>query len=233
MARPRKPTPSARIYVTIDADEGRALKARALELRIKPATLASQLIRIGLQRPDSDRAAAEAIASATARLDGKAETLSWPRWTWPLPALLADRGWWDRWLPELNELLGRGLVPTDTRYGERAPIRDRRGSSDLLEFLFPIVSTVNGAVTWQQLEYRAAAARNGHEGSPSVAELYDSVIRHVAEALSALEDSSRPGASGAGRIAAEEQILGPWFHTLLSITGQAQPASVRQLRRLV
>src|SRR5919199_5750005 len=219
MARPRKPTPSVRIYVTIDPEQGQALKVRALEVGMKPATLASQLIRVGLQRPDSDRAVADSIASVSARLHAEPGSISWPRWTWPLPVLLAVRPWWDRWLPELNELLGRGLVPTDASYGDRAPIRDRRGSSDLLEFLFPVVTALSGAVTWRDINYPAATSGNGHEGSLPFAELYDTVIRHVAEALSALEESSRPGASGAGRISVQDQILGPWFHTLRSITG--------------
>src|ERR671932_516804 len=93
----------------------------------------------------------------------------------------------DRWLPELNELLGRGLVPTDASYGDRAPIRDRRGSSDLLESLFPVVTASSGAVTWRDINYPAAASANGHEGSVPFAELHDTVIRHVAEGLSALE----------------------------------------------
>jgi hypothetical protein len=200
---------------------------------MKPATLASQLIRVGLQRPDSDRAVADSIASVSARLHAEPGSISWPRWTWPLPVLLADRPWWDRWLPELNELLGRGLVPTDASYGDRAPIRDRRGSSDLLEFLFPVVTTPSGGVTWRDVNYPAAVGHRAHEGSGPLAELYDTVIRHVSKALSALEESSRPGTSGAARISLDDQILGPWLSALTTMLGQQQPTVFRQLRRVV
>lgn len=53
------------------------------------------------------------------------------------------------------------------------------------------------------------------------------------KALSALDESCPPGATGVGRIALDDQILGPWLQTVTTTLGQHQPAKLRQLRRLL
>lgn len=72
-----------------------------------------------------------------------------PRWEWLIDALLADRRRWDRWLPDLNELLGRKLSDRSAGYGKGNAIVDRRGYGDLLEYLFPTVVVGRDAISWR------------------------------------------------------------------------------------
>jgi hypothetical protein len=68
--------------------------------------------------------------------------------------LLADRAWWERWLPRLGELLGRDL-PASTN--GRGTGLDERGYLDILGHLLPPI----GEVTWRSPDYPRAAARAG------------------------------------------------------------------------
>jgi hypothetical protein len=168
-----------------------------------------------------------------------------PRWEWPLDVLLADAEWWDRWLPRLYELLGRRLAPQAApsrrpAYGERertpapAPLVDERGYSDLLGFLFPPIADPQGMLTWRSPDYAAAAviADAGAEGGSSPtsirAQVWEPVIRHVAEALSALESTGEPGADAYLRLRAEAEITGPWARTLRHLVGEEEPELPRR-----
>jgi hypothetical protein len=107
---------------------------------------------------------------------------------------LADDAWWDRWLPRLYELIGCGLQEeSDDNRGVRGkPVRDRRGYSDLMNYLFPAIRTEDRRVGWRSIEYPTAAARawtserrrsSYHDGLAA----WEAVIRHVVEALCSLE----------------------------------------------
>jgi hypothetical protein len=102
------------------------------------------------------------VGRLQARIDQRqsvADLTSLPRWRWPLEALLADRAWWDEWLPRLGELLGRRLE-YDRGYGDRQPepVVDDRGFADLMTYLFPNLRDERGeTVQWHSPEYARCA----------------------------------------------------------------------------
>jgi hypothetical protein len=132
------------------------------------------------------------------------------RWEWPIEDLLSDTGWWDRWLPRLYELLSRDLR-YENEYGGPAgePIVDSRGYGDLLTYLFPPAR----GVAWRSPDYpRTAAEEEGQdERAPSVrAQVWNPVLRHVAKALRALEETSSASTDPQLRLEAEARITGSW-----------------------
>jgi hypothetical protein len=149
------------------------------------------------------------------------------RWEWPIEDLVADSGWWDRWLPRLYELLSRDLRH-ENEYGcpTGKPIVDSRGYGDLLTYLFPPAR----GVTWRSPDYpRAAAEEDRQSGqddrSPSVrAQVWNPVLRHVAKALRALEDTSAASTDPQLRLEAEARITGSWVLVLGNLVGHRQTA---------
>ncbi|HEY7201967.1 MAG TPA: hypothetical protein VIC57_17225 [Candidatus Dormibacteraeota bacterium] len=210
----------------IDTPEG----AELLEARRQVQELTGRLE--ALRRQLAERAGAGEVQAPA------------PRWEWPLDVLLADAEWWDRWLPRLYELLGRRLAPepppSRRPYGERGPapepMVDERGYADLLGFLFPPVTDPAGPLTWRSPDYPAAAAiadagASGAEGGPRRslrAQVWEPVIRHVAEALCALESTGEPGADAYLRLRAEAEITGPWARTLRHLVGEEEPELPRR-----
>jgi hypothetical protein len=150
-----------------------------------------------------------------------------------LKDLLADMGWWDRWLPRLNELLGRGLC-REPQYGGRPgfamghpePVVDNRGYSDVLTFFFPTV----GDISWRSPGYphavAAAGADSAHEGCRATArpEVWDPVLRHVALALCALESTAQSGTDLQLRLEVEARLTGSWVQVLNNLIGK-EPAT--------
>jgi hypothetical protein len=212
----------------IDTPEG----AELLEARRQVQELTGRVE--ALRRQLAERAGAGAVQQPE------------PRWEWPLAVLLADAEWWDRWLPRLYELLGRHLAPqaaSSSRrpaYGERErtpapePMVDERGYADLLGFLFPAIRDPQGTLTWRSPSYAAAAAIADAAGAESGAttstraQVWEPVIRHVAEALGALESTGEPGADAYLRLRAEAEITGPWARTLRHLVGEEQPELPRR-----
>src|SRR5262249_49191119 len=147
--------------------------------------------------------------------------------------MLADAAWWDRWLPRLYELLGRDLrssAPEDAAFalGIEPPVVDSRGYGDLMSYLFPAVLDCGREVTWRSVDYPRAPAvaawQGAHEGiMPSVrSQVWEPVLRHVAVALCALEDSARDSADPQLRLDAEERITGSWVRTLRNVVGDGR-----------
>jgi hypothetical protein len=148
-------------------------------------------------------------------------------WKWPMADLLADTPWWDRWLPDLYELLGRDLRGEPDEWGGPGePIVDRRGYGDLLTYLFPPV----GDVTWRFADYPREASKQARQGTqdgiaPSVhARVWEPVLRHVVKALRALEETSAAGTDPQLRLEAEARITGSWVLVLGNLLGQQQTA---------
>jgi hypothetical protein len=108
---------------------------------------------------------------------------------------------------------------------EASPVVDRRGYADLMEFLFPsVTSPRGGAISWRSLQYPAAAApQNTSEATQALAHIWESVIRHVTKALCALETSAAPSADPVAAILTESHIAGPWLRTLRALTGEGSP----------
>src|SRR5262249_26466696 len=140
-----------------------------------------------------------------------------PRWEWALEDLLADREWWAMWLPRLNELLGREVRP----YGLPAADKlDTRGYVDLMTMLFPTVQLKGRLVApWSSPAY-PHHLRGGHEAEQSrqqphltaapltTAAAWEPVVRHVATALCAIEQTCVPGADPVLRIRTEDELAG-------------------------
>jgi hypothetical protein len=238
--RPPKAMPSRRVYLTLDAPDHDLLEAYARQSNRPLANVAVQLLldtlRSGL---DEDGRIDRAVIDANLRtLRGEDVPVErGPRWTWPIGALLADRQWWDRWLPHLNELLGRKLReptkpggPSRAGYGERQSaseprlVVDQRGFADLMEFLFPTLTTDQGDVSWRSIDYPKLMG--------PAAPIWEAVIRHVATALASLEQSSEPKADPRYRFILEDELTGAWLRTLTYLIGQDQPEAT-PTRRLV
>jgi hypothetical protein len=153
------------------------------------------------------------------------------RWEWPVEDLLADRAWWDRWLPRLYELLGRDLSREIASgrpgfaVGRREEVVDARGYGDLLTYLFPPV----GKITWHSVEYPAAASGQATDGAheglqvPVRPDVWEPVLRHVALALCALEATAAANADPQLRMEAEARITGSWVHVLRTLVGEQPP----------
>jgi hypothetical protein len=146
-----------------------------------------------------------------------------PRWAWPLDCLLADKGWWQAWLPSLYQLLGseapgRGGASEDTGY------------VDLLSYLFPPI----GATTWCSPEYgtlarsTAPAQGSGLPSGPGRARSWEPVVRHAALALAALEATEDPDADAYHAMRVQAEITGPWVSFLRHLLGRS-PAELGEL----
>jgi hypothetical protein len=228
--RPRRTTPARRLYLTLDEEDVLLLEAYAHEVGRQPARAAGDLFRQWLRPARTadgriDKHQVEAALRAMRGEDRVAQPTD-PRWEWPVEAILADRQWWDRWLPDLDELLGRpkaqqGRGPLGTR---EAPVVDRRGYLDLLEFLFPAVAASRGAaVSWRSPQYAEAAERAAAgEDAASIRHTWESVIRHVTRALCALERAATTDDPLVG-ILTQDHIAGPWLRTLRVLVGEAAP----------
>jgi hypothetical protein len=181
------------------------------------------------QRPPADAAMPATSPSETTGGDERRarRRRRCARWKWPVEDLLADTAWWDRWLPDLYELLGRDLRGEPDEWGGPGePIIDGRGYGDLLTYLFPPV----GDVTWRSADYPRMASEQAHQGahhgtSPSVrAQVWEPVLRHVAIALRALEETSGAGTDPQFHLEAEARITGSWVLVLGNLVGQEQTA---------
>jgi hypothetical protein len=212
----------------LSEEECDLLAAYAKQLGHPPTRVAGDLLRKVLY--------AEGGPEAVLRLlKGNAEELGerQPIWEWPIEAILAQPRWWDRWLPDLDELLGRSLTNPKDPQGRREVVKDRRGYADLMEFLFPAVATASGTVTWRSPEYPRLVklTRKGEEGEDAY-HLWESVIRHVATAVEALSTLAAPQTPATTRILIQEQISGPWLRTLKSLLGEGPPKTNLPLERL-
>jgi hypothetical protein len=165
---------------------------------------------------------------------------SLPRWRWPLEALLADREWWDEWLPRLGELIGRNLQYDDSYGGGPArSIVDDRGFADLMHYLFPDLDDERGvAVAWHSPEYPQHARRAWNRpgaGSrwprPVRAEVWEPVVRHVALAIAALETTSHDASDAYSHLRVEAEIRGEWMRTLGVTLGEDISGRPTQLPR--
>jgi hypothetical protein len=213
-----------------DGQDVAALQRRYEEVQRERDDLSRQLDTVfEAQRPPAHAAMPTASLSETTGGDGRRarRRRRWARWRWPMEDLLADTAWWDRWLPDLYELLGRDLRGEPDEWGGPGePIVDRRGYGDLLTYLFPPVDDV----TWRSADYPRMAslqARQGaqHGTSPPVrAQVWEPVLRHVATALRALEETSAAGTDPQLRLEAEARITGSWVQVLRTLVGE-QPAT--------
>lgn len=251
--RGRPPSYSRRYHLTLDTAEADLLDAYA-ERQAKPtATVAARLLATELRRVTSGTGdeLAEALrqleqlrtsnAALRRRLNeaGLDGTLEIPRWERPLSELLGDREWWTTWLPRLHQLLGR----QPHQYGRnRIDTLDDRGYPDLMTFLFPPVRDRGGRVVaeWhspyyadhatRELEASRAGPGTGDAGAPPARPaVWEPVIRHVAAALCALEQTAGLGADPLFRIRTEDEITGAWLRTLRRLTGSEIPDLPGQL----
>lgn len=155
------------------------------------------------------------------------------RWELPMGQLLEDQEWWDRWLPRLAQTLGRKF-PT-AAYGDamdpqrrRMPPTEGRGYVDLLEHLFPPIRVEEeGAeqlVTWRSVEYPARAYQQAIDENGEVTNVagwvWEPVVRHVAEALAALEGTGDAMHGDPwSRMQLREWIQTRWLESLQVILG--------------
>jgi AAA domain/TrwC relaxase len=162
-----------------------------------------------------------------------------PRWRWPLDALLADRQWWEEWLPSLGELLSRDAAQ-DRGYGDAdTPLAvDGRGFADLLDHLFPTMEDeTHQQVRWHSSGYghcalrawQSARATRSLQGRPVRAEVWGPVIRHVAVALTALQTTSQTPNDAYTHLRVEAELRGEWLRTLRSILGEETSEHLRRL----
>lgn len=250
MSRPRQPIPTRRYHLTLDRTTADRLGAYARATRRPLSTAAAALITEALSRRPSDespelREARRQVEELTAHVQALHRQLAAPtarlevdqvppRWEWPMEALLADTAWWDRWLPRLGELLGRGLASVMLQPGrQQDPLVDERGYNDLLSSLFPPIADQEGTVTWRSPRYQQAA-RRWHGGAARIdrasalADVWEPVIRHTAEAVCLLESTGSPGADPYLRLRAEAEITGPWVRVLRYLVGEDEPELPRQ-----
>jgi hypothetical protein len=255
MARPRRTTPTRRYHLTVSAEFGDRLDAYASGLRQRPATLAAGLLEDALERAASgqqeDAPESETLAEARRHIEelnhrlsilrtqhakcrptpGSSSTSvlegSGPRWEWPLPALLSDDEWWDRWLPRLYELFGRQLVQYAPTPGQ---VLDRRGYADLMTFLFPPILRGTANVTWRSPNYGELAGLEEATvvaAGPARAQVWEPVIRHLTEALCALEATGKPNADPYLRIRTKAEIVNSWADILRNLLGETAPTLPR------
>lgn len=198
------------------------------ELTGRVAQLRSQLAE---RRP-----APHASSSGGMETSGVTGSLG-PRWEWPLAVLLTDDDWWERWLPRLYELMGR----QSGHYARaRVEVFDDRGYVDLMAFLFQPIGAGARAVTWRSPAYGEVAriedTQRGQQGAtetggqePERAAIWEPVVRHVAEALCALETSGTEGADPYVRLRSKAEIVGPWVEALRYLVGEGAPALTGRL----
>jgi hypothetical protein len=255
MARSRRTTPTRRYHLTVSAEFADRLDAYASGLRQRPATIAAGLLEDALERAVSGHQEhepkSETLAEARRHIeelnrrlsilraqhakcrqtpDSSATSViegSGARWELPLPALLSDHEWWDRWLPRLYELLGRQLIQYAPTPGQ---VLDPRGYADLMTFLFPPISRGTAIVTWRSPNYGELARLE--EATEVVAgalraQVWEPVIRHLTEALCALEATGKPSADPYLRIRAKAEIVNSWADILRNLLGETAPALPR------
>lgn len=250
--RGRPPTYSRRYHLTLETVEADLLDAYADQMAKPPATVAARLLTTELRRVTSG---GDELAEATRQLEqmrtanaalrrrlneaGIDGELDIPRWERPMSELLHDREWWTTWLPRLYQLLGR----QPNLYGRnRIDVLDERGYPDLLCFLFRPVRDRGGRVLaeWhspyyadhatRELEATGAGPGSSDTGAtPARPAVWEPVVRHVAVALCALEQTAGLGAEPLFRIRTEDEITGAWLRTLRWLTGSEIPDLPGQL----
>ena len=240
--------PARRLTLTFDSVVADRLKAYAAAEGRRVSPVAAALITEALTYPRSEAEAEireerrqlvelkgrlrelQKQIAARSRPDPASELMA--RWEWPVATLLKDVGWWDRWLPRLNELLGRqsGHRLILDRPSSPADPLDDRGYYDLLGFLFPPVGAHRAVVTWRSLDYPRSAQLPVRDNSDvaSPIHVWEPVLRHVVEALSLLETTGRAGADPYLRLRAEAEITGPWIRVLRFLLGEEEPDLPRQ-----
>jgi hypothetical protein len=235
-----------RLGLTLETDEYERVRAYARHVGRPVATAAKRLLLSVIDGDDPD-AAAVALSRERDRvrqLEDEVTRLQaqlpqgqpaadpearLPRWRWPLETLVADRPWWDEWLPVLGELIGRNLE-YDRGYSDRQarPVVDDRGFADLMAYLFPAFTDERGQpVPWHSHEYPRLARMawtNASDGSrvrqrPVRAEVWEPVVRHVACALTALESTSRTSGDAYTHLRVQAEIRGEWMRTLGTMIG--------------
>jgi hypothetical protein len=239
MGRPSKWGASRRYHLTLEAAEADALDAYASEQRRPVATVAARLLVEAVRRATTQERDELAVALRqvgelqrangglrrrleAANVDPAAATKV-PRWEWALEDLLADSQWWATWLPRLYELLGRETHP----YGVlESDVHDSRGYVDLMTLLFPPVELNGHVVTdWSSpaypyhLERDHQAKQLVRAASVTAAATWEPIIRHVAAALCAIEQTSVPGADAVLRIRIQDELAGSWLRTLRRLAG--------------
>jgi hypothetical protein len=241
MPRPRRAVPARRYHVTLDRAIADRLTAYAQATHRPAATAAASLIGDGLTRLDGDdpgelREARRQVAELTRRVEslrrqlaertGREQVEHTARWEWPIDALLADTDWWDRWLPRFNELMGRGSAFAGRSLTSEL-VTDERGYTDLLGFLFPAIGSDDGELTWRSLAYSEEARRRLSTSGSSVptsraADVWQPVIRLVAEALCLLETTGQAGVDPYLRLRARAEIAGLWAQILAYLVGEKE-----------
>ncbi len=219
-----------RVYLTLTKPLHESLEAFAAQMARPSATVAAQILSEVLARSGKDGAPIDRqdVAAVIRALRGERtfEPEGEPRWTWPMDALLAEAGWWGRWYPELCRLLGRRLEDSSARLGERQQVIDQHGYADVLEFLCPtLAARSGGTTTWRSVLWPAVAeARRKNEAAQPLAPLWEAAVRHVALALSLLEDATiGEKGSASALVLVQSQIRHDWLSTLLSLVGEAEP----------
>jgi hypothetical protein len=248
MAHRRPRVPARRLTLTFDSAVADRLKAYAAAAGRRVSPVAAALITEALTHPRSEaeaeireyRRQLDDLKARLRELQDQIAARSRPspgsepmaRWEWSVHALLDDGAWWDRWLPRLNELLGRRsmpVLPGDHTSGLEMVVDDR-GYHDLLGSLFPPVASNGTTLTWRSTEYPAAAeaaVHNRTQASPRT-DVWEPVVRHVTEALCLLDWTGQAGADPYLRLRAEMEIAGPWLRTLLNLVGEEEPQLPRQ-----
>jgi hypothetical protein len=238
LGRPQNEEPSQRMTLTLAPEDHDLVKAYAHQVGMKPATVVSRIVLDTLKAGMDENGGLDAglVNENLRKLHGtdEANLVTDPRWRWPLDALLTDRRWWDRLLPHLHELLGRGsLIPSKGRGrpGEReSAVTDRRGYANLMEYLYPAKNHGDSVTTWRDPIYGAAFLTPDDQVFGPDAEVWEATIRHVAMALDALDETLQPGANALYRIQVQEHITGPWLRALSYITGKGKPEPLPESR---
>jgi hypothetical protein len=246
-----------RLGLTLDTNEYARVRAYARQVGTPVATVAKRLLLGAIDGHGAESALAavsrerdrvrqlqDELTRLQTQLDECATpdlTAGLPRWRWPLTALLADREWWERWLPLLGELIGRSLE-YDRAYGDRhgQPTVDDRGFADLMGYLFSDLTDERGArVPWHSPEYGGCArlAWDAARSTPSLqrrpvrAEVWEPVIRHIALALTALETTCQTPNDAYTHLRVEAEIRGEWMRTLCGMLGEDGAQHLHRLPR--
>jgi len=233
-----------RLALTLRPDEYHRIRAHAHQAGKPLAAAAKRVLLAAIEGRDPDPADDSVSRDRVRSLEDEVALLqaqlaqrqaagdlegTLPRWRWPLDTLLADRPWWDEWLPLLGELIGRNLE-YDRAYGEppSAPIVDDRGFADLMAYLFPPVPGEGGrSVPWHSCEYPRQARAAWNAGATALprqravrSEVWEPVVRHVARALTALETTSQVAGDAYTHLRVESEIRSEWMRTLGGMLGE-------------
>jgi hypothetical protein len=225
-----------RCNLSISQEAAARVKAYAASVDRRPTTAAAELLLAGLTTVTGE--AEEELADLRRRnheLQDQVHAL-WrselvdldtteradlpaPRWEQPMDELLADASWWDRWLPRLYEVLGRADAGIPYLDDGETPA-DNRGYTDLMARLFPPLGEVN----WRSPSYPQALAANPARPAdvprlPARGHVWESVMRHVALALCALEDTGTGASSPHLRLEALTRITSTWVSVLHTLVG--------------